>query len=83
MSDDFRRPVANGHQPIRKLVSYALMGIGVLWLAVTGVCGSILLGEPSETRLSSQDIFYAWLLVGAAVLVGGVFLLVGWLLRTR
>jgi hypothetical protein len=68
---------------MQRFASFVLMGIGVLWLAVTGVCGSILLGEPSETRLSSQDIFYAWLLVGAAVLVGGVFLLVGWLLRTR
>jgi hypothetical protein len=66
---------------IRKSASLVLMGAGLLWLAVTGVCGSVLLREPAESRLSSEDTFYGWLIIGASLLAGAIVFALGWWLR--
>lgn len=62
--------------PIRQLIGNALIGSGILWIALSGLCSVWVFGQFVVQDPNMQDFFSS---LGIVVLVGGISAGLGYL----
>jgi hypothetical protein len=82
-----QRPPAVDEEPVRRAVTWGLIVLGWLWLALAGGCTLVFVGMSAWGLISSSigggpsyDAPYAAVVLVGALIVGGPAMLLGWLI---
>jgi hypothetical protein len=73
--------------PVRLMIGNAIIGMGIIWIALSGLCSAWMMGEFMVQEPSFQDFLSTlWLVVlvgGISAALGYVAIVIGRIIRGR
>jgi len=78
---------APSHNPVRLMIGNALIGMGIIWMALCGLCSAWMMGDFLMQEPSFQDaIGSLWLVMvvgGVSAALGYIAVVIGRIIRGR
>jgi len=78
---------APSHNPVRLMIGNALIGMGIIWIALCGLCSAWMMGDFLMQEPSFQDALSSlWLVIvvgGISAALGYIAIVIGRIIRGR